>query len=67
MRCLAKAPADRFATAKELDAALQAVTFRTTRELSALREKPSGVHRTIVTLVVGAALIAGVLAGLAIG
>jgi serine/threonine protein kinase len=67
MRCLAKAPADRFATAKELDAALQEVTFRTTRELSALREKPSGVHRTIVTLVVGAALILGVLAGLAIG
>jgi serine/threonine protein kinase len=67
MRCLAKAPADRFATAKELDAALQEVTFRTTRELSALREKPGGVHRTVVTLVVGAALILGVLAGLAIG
>ena len=67
MRCLEKDPWQRFQTAKELDSALQAVTFRGTREQAAPRDDSSRVHRTIVFLIVGAALIVGVLAGLVIG
>jgi serine/threonine-protein kinase len=67
MRCLEKDPWDRFQTAKELDGALQAVTFRSTQELAALHEEPSRVHRTIVVLIAGAALVVGLLAGIAIG
>ena len=67
MRCLEKDPWKRFQTAKDLDGALQAVTFRGTREHTVLREDASRVHRTIVLLIAGLVLIAGVLAGLAIG
>jgi eukaryotic-like serine/threonine-protein kinase len=67
MRCLEKDPWDRFPTAKELDGALQTVTFRSTRELTAVREESPRVHRTLAVLIAGAALIVGVLAGLAIG
>ena len=66
MRCLAKDPWERFSTAKELDSALQAVTFRSTQEMAQLREESSGVHRTLVMLIVGVALIAGLLVGVAI-
>jgi serine/threonine-protein kinase len=66
MRCLEKDPWKRFQTAKDLDAALQTVTFRTTREQPAMREEPGGVQRTIVILIGGALLILGLLAGLAI-
>jgi len=67
MRCLEKDPWDRFPTTKELDSALQAVTFRGTQEYTAPRAESSGVHRTIVVLIAGVALIAGVLAGVVIG
>jgi serine/threonine-protein kinase len=67
MRCLEKDPWKRFQTTKELDSALQAVTFRSTREQTAVRDDSSRVHRTIVVLIAGAALITGVLAGLALG
>lgn len=67
MRCLEKDPWDRFPTAKELDGVLQAVTFRGTREHTVIREEAPRVHRTIAVLIAGAALIVGVLAGLAIG
>jgi serine/threonine-protein kinase len=67
MRCLEKDPWHRFQTAKDLDTALQTVTFRTTQELAAVREESPRVHRTIAVVVAGAALIAGLLAGLAIG
>jgi len=65
-RCLEKDPWVRFPTAKELDAALQAVTFRGTREHTAIEEASTRVHLSIVALIAGAALIGGVLAGLAI-
>jgi serine/threonine protein kinase len=64
MRCLEKDPWQRFPTAKDLDNALQAVTFRSTQEHVRPREGSSGVHRTIVFLIAGVALIIGVLAGL---
>jgi serine/threonine-protein kinase len=66
MQCLEKDPWKRFQTAKDLDGALQSVTFRGTREHTVLREDASRVHRTIVVLIAGLALIAGLLAGLAI-
>jgi eukaryotic-like serine/threonine-protein kinase len=66
MRCLEKDPWDRFQTAKDLDVALQSVTFRSTQEYTSLRGESSGVHRTIVALIAGVALIVGLLAGLAI-
>jgi serine/threonine-protein kinase len=65
MRCLEKDPWTRFQTTKELDAALQAVTFRSTQEQTALRDDSSRVHRSIVVLIAGVALVLGVLAGLA--
>jgi eukaryotic-like serine/threonine-protein kinase len=67
MRCLDKDPWKRFSTAKELGAALDAVTFRSTREMSAPREEPSGVSGTMVVLIAAAALLLGLLAGLALG
>jgi serine/threonine protein kinase len=67
MRCLAKDPWERFSTAKELDAALQAVTFRGTAEYTPPREAPSGVNRVLVGAIAVATLIVGVLVGLAIG
>jgi serine/threonine-protein kinase len=66
MQCLAKDPWDRLPTAKELGSALESVTFPSTRELAALREEPSGVHGTIVALIAGAAVVLGILIGLAI-
>jgi serine/threonine-protein kinase len=70
-RCLAKAPGERFSTAKELEAALQAVTFRTTQEQSAMRAtgshaKPADPARARIVLLVVLALVAGVLAGILI-
>jgi serine/threonine protein kinase len=67
MKCLKKDPWDRFSTAKELGSALEAVTFRSTRELTAPREEPTGVSGTVVALIAGAALIVGLLLGVAIG
>jgi serine/threonine-protein kinase len=67
MRCLEKDPWKRFSTAKELGGALEAVTFRSTREQAAPREESRGVHRTLVYLIGGVALLLGILAGLAIG
>jgi serine/threonine protein kinase len=66
MRCLEKDPWKRFSTAKELDVALQAVTFRSTQELNAPREEASGVHRALVILIACVAVLVGLLAGLAI-
>jgi serine/threonine-protein kinase len=72
MRCLEKDPWERFATAKELEAALQAVTFATTRTTRGGGETaPSvtsvGVERTTIAVIVVVALIVGLLIGLAIG
>ena len=67
MKCLEKDPWQRFQTGKELDTTLQAVTFRTTQELAAMRDDAPRVHRTLVAVIAGAALIAGLLAGLVIG
>jgi len=70
MRCLEKDPWDRFQTAKELEAALESVTFYTTRGSTAAHEAPSdgssGVSGTIVALIAIAAIVVGVLVGLAI-
>lgn len=67
MRCLEKDPWDRFATAKKLESALESVTFRSTRELTAPGEASSGVHGTIVVFIAAVALLFGILMGLAIG
>jgi serine/threonine-protein kinase len=67
MRCLEKDPWKRFSTAKELGAALDAVTFRSTREMSMPREEPSGMSGVLVALIAAAALVLGILAGLALG
>jgi len=67
MRCLEKDPWKRFSTTKELDAALQAVTFRSTQELNAPREESSGVHGALVILIACVGILVGLLAGLAIG
>jgi len=67
MRCLEKDPWKRFSTTKELDAALQAVTFRSTQELNAPREESPGVHHALVILIACVGVLVGLLAGLAIG
>ena len=66
MRCLEKDPWDRFSTAKELGAALESVTFFTTRRETAAHEASSGVTGTIVAIIASVALFVGVLMGLAI-
>jgi serine/threonine protein kinase len=66
MKCLEKDPWERFATAKDLDAALQAVTFRSTQELATLREESPRLHPAIVVLIAATALLVGLLVGLAI-
>jgi len=67
MRCLEKDPWQRFQTTKELDAALQAVTFRSTQEYTAIRNETSGVHRSLVAIIAFVALFVGFLAGVVIG
>jgi len=67
MRCLEKDPWERFSTAKELDDALQAVTFRSTRELTTPAETSGGLRGTLVALIAAAALLIGVLLGRVIG
>jgi len=67
MKCLEKDPWERFSTTKELDAALQAVTFRSTQEVSAIRDESSGVSPTMVAVIGCVALLVGLLMGLAIG
>ncbi len=70
MRCLEKDPWDRFHTAKELETALQSVTFTTTRRSTrgekAPREASLGVERTTIAVIIAAAIIVGLLIGLAI-
>lgn len=73
MRCLEKDPWERFSTAKELEAALDSVTFATTRTTRATREEtaPSeaslGVERTTIAVIAAVALIIGLLIGLTLG
>jgi serine/threonine-protein kinase len=62
MRCLAKDPAQRFATALELRAALDAVTFFTSGAEPA-REKPRGVSPVLVAAL---GLVLGLLIGFAL-
>ena len=62
-----KDPWKRFQTAKELDASLQAVTFRSTQEHVAPTEEPSGPSGTVLALVAVAALIVGLVLGVALG
>lgn len=66
MRCLAKDPWERFPTAMELRAALDAVTFFSTPGETASREASSGVAGTIVAVLAGFAFLVGLLAGLAL-
>ena len=67
MHCLEKDPWDRFSTAKELDAALQAVTFRSTQDYTPVRQESSGMHGSVVALIASAALLLGLLVGKVIG
>ena len=71
MRCLEKDPWERFSTAKELEAALQVVTFSSMRGSSkaeiAPSEASSGLEGTTIAVIVAVALIIGLLIGLAIG
>jgi serine/threonine protein kinase len=66
MRCLEKDPWDRFPTAKELGAALQAVTFFTGGSETAPREESAGIHGTVVVLLSLITLLVGILLGLAL-
>ncbi len=70
MKCLEKDPWERFSTAKELETALQAVTFsterRSTRGERAPREESVGVEGMTLAVIVVVALIIGLLIGLAI-
>lgn len=65
-RCLEKDPWDRFATAKELASALDAVTFYTTRGSAEIPAPSSGMQGTLVTLIASVALLVGLMIGLAI-
>ena len=71
MRCLEKDPWERFQTAKELESALDAVTFFTTRTSSRGESAPGdasvGVERTTIAVIVAVALIVGLLIGMVIG
>jgi serine/threonine-protein kinase len=66
MQCLEKDPANRFPTAKKLGAALDQVTFYATRDSTA-EQASSGTPAPLVTLLVLAAILAGVLIGTALG
>jgi serine/threonine-protein kinase len=70
MKCLEKDPWERFSTAKELETALQAVTFSTTRRStrgeSAPRDTSVGVEGMTLAVIVVVALTIGLLIGLAI-
>jgi serine/threonine-protein kinase len=66
MRCLKKEPAERFATALELRAALDSVTFAATRD-SAASAAPAGPQGTRMTLIAAAVFLVGVVVGLLIG
>jgi len=76
MKCLEKDPWDRYATTKELEAALQAVEFsstrpsrssRTTQANEAQGDAGIGVERTTIIVIIAAALIVGLLIGMAVG
>ena len=67
MKCLEKNPWDRFATAKQVEAALEPVTFRATRELAEPPETSTGVHVTVVVLLAAVALMLGLVIGQIIG
>jgi serine/threonine protein kinase len=66
MRCLEKDPWKRYSTAMELREELVRVRFSTARE-SAAPEVSIGMKGTVVVLVAVAALLAGLLVGLALG
>jgi serine/threonine-protein kinase len=66
MKCLAKNPWDRFAGAKQVEAALEGVTFHATRDVPAPPEPSTGVHTAVVVVVAAAALLFGLLVGQAL-
>lgn len=66
MRCLEKDPWKRFATAKELGAALHNVTFATARDTESY-EVSTGVSGTTVVLIAALALLIGLILGQVIG
>jgi serine/threonine-protein kinase len=66
MRCLEKDPADRFPTAKALEAALESVTFTTGRDTTS-HEATSGTSGPVVLLIALFALFVGLLIGQVIG
>lgn len=67
MRCLEKDPWDRFSTAKELGATLEAVTFFTERRTTSSHAKPVVAGRPNVAVIAMAAMVIGVLIGWVIG
>jgi len=66
MRCLVKDPWERFQTAMELRAALDAVTFFGTRGSAPVPQASSGTRAPVVALIAVATLLAGLLAGMAL-
>jgi serine/threonine-protein kinase len=62
MRCLKKDPWERFSTVMDLRAALDAVTFFTTRATAPI-QKSSGVQGAVVALIALVALLIGLLVG----
>jgi serine/threonine-protein kinase len=65
MRCLEKDPWKRFSTAMELRAVLEGVKFSAPRE-SAAQPVSTGMKGSVAILVAGAALLVGLLVGLAL-
>jgi serine/threonine protein kinase len=63
MKCLEKNPWDRFASAKQVEAALEAVTFHATRDVPAPPERSPGVHMSVVVLIAALALLIGLVIG----
>jgi serine/threonine protein kinase len=70
MRCLNKDPWERYSTAKELGAALESVTFFSTRRSTRGESAPSGTSAgfegTTIVAIVAVVLVIGLLIGLAI-
>ncbi len=67
MRCLEKDPWKRFSTAMELRAALDAVTFYSTRASTSQPAVSVGVPRAMAAVLAGVALLLGLLLGVAFG
>jgi serine/threonine-protein kinase len=67
MRCLEKDPWARFSTAMELRSVLDSVTFYSARTSSAVQQPAASLDPIRVAVIAGAALLIGLMVGLALG